>query len=46
MKNNILTFEYEEGQTKGDGRFTLDLTGNAFTGSFQIRNGQNGYWNG
>ncbi len=46
VKNNTLTFEYEEGQAKGDGRFTLDSTGNAFTGGFQIRNGQSGYWNG
>jgi hypothetical protein len=45
-KGNILTFEYEDGQAKGDGRFTLDATGNAFTGRFQIRNGQSGYWNG
>ena len=46
MKGNILTFEYEEGHAKGDGRFTLDATGNSFTGSYQIRNGQSGYWNG
>jgi predicted esterase len=46
VKGNTLTFEYEEGQAKGDGRFTLDATGNAFTGGFQIRNGQSGSWNG
>jgi predicted esterase len=46
VKGNILTFEYEEGHAKGDGRFTLDAMGNAFTGSFQIRSGQSGYWNG
>ena len=46
VKGNTLTFEYEEGQAKGDGQFTLDASGNAFTGRFQIRNGRNGYWNG
>jgi predicted esterase len=45
-KDNVLTFEYEEGQAKGDGRFTLDATGNAFTGGFQVRNGRGGQWNG
>ena len=46
VKGNILTFEYEEGQAKGDGQFTLDASGNAFTGGFQVRNGRNGFWNG
>ena len=46
VKGNILTFEYEEGQAKGDGRFTLDASGNAFTGGFQVRNGRSGPWNG
>jgi hypothetical protein len=46
VKGNILTFEYTEGQAKGDGRFALDAMGNAFMGCFQIRNGQGGYWNG
>src|SRR5271154_5078804 len=32
-----LTFEYEEGQVKGDGRFTIDDSANAFTGGFQVR---------
>ena len=45
-KDNVLTFEYEEGQAKGDARFTLDPTGNAFTGGFQVRNGPGGQWNG
>ena len=39
VKGNALTFEYEEGQAKGDGRFTLEPSGNAFTGGFQVRNG-------
>jgi hypothetical protein len=46
VKGNTLTFEYEEGQAKGDGRFTLDALGNAFTGGFQVRNGRSGFWNG
>jgi predicted esterase len=45
-KGNILTFEYEEGQAKGSGLFTLDTSGHAFTGRFQIRNGRAGNWNG
>ena len=46
IRGTTLTFEYEEGSTKGDGQFTLDASGYAFTGRFQIRNGRNGYWNG
>jgi predicted esterase len=45
-KGNVLTFELEEGQVKGDGKFTIDATGNAFEGAFQIRNGRSGEWNG
>jgi predicted esterase len=45
-KGNVLTFEYEESPAKGDARFTLDASGNAFTGGFQIRNGRSGLWNG
>ena len=39
-KGKVLTFEYVEGQVKGDGRFTIDASPNAFTGTFQIRNGR------
>jgi predicted esterase len=46
VRGNVLTFEYEEGQAKGDGRFTLEASGNAFTGGYQIRNGRSGSWNG
>jgi predicted esterase len=46
IKGKVLTFEYEEGQAKGDGRFTIDESGSAFTGNFQIRNGRGGLWNG
>ena len=45
-KGNVLTFEFTEGQVKGDGEFTIDDTGNAFTGTFQVRNGRRGDWNG
>src|SRR5262249_7418419 len=45
-KGNTVVFEYEEGPTKGDARFLFDESGNAFTGTFQIRNGQHGTWNG
>lgn len=30
VKDNTLTFEYEEGQANGDGQFTLDASGHAF----------------
>jgi predicted esterase len=46
VKDNVLTFEYTEGQAKGDGKFTLDESGNAFAGNFQVRNGRGGDWNG
>ena len=45
VKDNVLTFEYSEGQAKGDGQFTL-ADRQRFTGSFQIRNGRRGDWNG
>ncbi|MFI5454762.1 MAG: hypothetical protein ACHRXM_04865 [Isosphaerales bacterium] len=45
-KGKMLTFEYEEGPAKGDAQFMLDASGNAFTGTFQIRNGRRGSWNG
>jgi hypothetical protein len=46
VKGDTFTFEYKEGQVKGDGRFTLDASGHAFTGRFQVRNGRSGSWNG
>jgi predicted esterase len=46
VKGNVLSFDYQEGQAKGKGEFTLDATGNAFTGKFQIRGGRSGAWNG
>jgi predicted esterase len=41
-----LTFEYHEGQATGDANWTLDDSGHAFAGQFQIRGGQGGEWNG
>jgi len=46
LKANILDFDFEEGQAKGSGQFTLDASGNAFTGQFQVRGGRSGPWNG
>jgi predicted esterase len=45
-KDNILTFDYQEGQAKGTARFVLDESRNAFTGTFQVQNGRSGLWNG
>jgi predicted esterase len=41
-----LTFEYQEGQTAGDAKWTLDESGRSFRGGFQIRGGQAGRWEG
>jgi predicted esterase len=41
-----LTFEYQEGQARGDGGWTLDKLGHAFTGRFAIRGGRAGDWLG
>jgi predicted esterase len=45
-KDKVLNFEFEEGQAKGKARFTLDASGNAFTGGFQVQGGRQGIWNG
>ncbi len=45
-KGSELKFEYDEGQAKGDATFTLDPSGNAYTGTFQVRGGRRGVWNG
>ena len=45
-EEKVLTFEFREGDVKGDGKFTLDATGRAFTGDFQVRGGRGGIWNG
>jgi len=41
-----LTFEYQEGEAKGDAHWTLDASGNSFDGEFKIRGGQAGTWQG
>jgi predicted esterase len=41
-----LTFEYQEGNTTGNGRWTLDESGLAFDGGFQVRGGRSGNWRG
>jgi predicted esterase len=46
VKGNVLNFDYEEGQAKGSAEFTLDASGNAFTGKFQVHGGRSGPWNG
>ncbi len=46
VKGSVLTFDYQEGQAKGKARYTLDPSGNAFTGTFQLENGRRGEWNG
>jgi predicted esterase len=46
VKGKALTFSYQEGNAKGDGQWTLEDSGNAFSGGFQIRGGRGGAWNG
>lgn len=43
---NKLTFEYQEGQARGDAHWTLDESGHSFRGGFQVRGGRAGEWNG
>ena len=45
-KGNVLTFDYAAGQVKGNGRFTIEASPNAFTGHFEIPNVRRGVWNG
>lgn len=45
VKGRVLTFEYDEGNAKGNATFTLDPSGHAYTGTFQI-SGRGGIWNG
>jgi predicted esterase len=46
VKGPELKFEYDEGQAKGDATFTLDPSGHSYTGTFQVRGGRRGVWNG
>jgi hypothetical protein len=36
VKGTVLTFSYREGPARGDARWTLDNSGDAFSGTFQI----------
>ena len=46
VQGKKLIFEYQEGQTTGDGNWTLDDSGHAFRGGFKARGGRGGEWNG
>lgn len=46
VQERQLTFEYQEGQAAGEGRWTVDATGCAFNGEYKVRNGQAGTWEG
>lgn len=46
VEGKKLTFEYQEGQAKGDAHWTLDEAGHSFRGGFQVRGGQAGNWQG
>jgi predicted esterase len=46
VKGKELSLAYEEGQAHVEATLTLDQTGNAFSGKFQVRNGRQGLWNG
>jgi predicted esterase len=46
VQGKKLTFEYEEGQSRGEGNWTLDDTGHAFRGGYKVRGGQSGRWDG
>jgi predicted esterase len=41
-----LTFEYQEAQAKGDATWTLDDSSHAFRGTFKVRGGKAGTWEG
>jgi predicted esterase len=46
LEGKKLTVGYDEGQVHVDATLALDLSGNAFTGTFQASNGNRGIWNG
>jgi predicted esterase len=46
VQGNKLTFQYQEGQARGDAHWTLDDAGHSFRGGFQVRGGRAGEWNG
>ncbi|HEV3119045.1 MAG TPA: hypothetical protein VGY58_18470, partial [Gemmataceae bacterium] len=46
VEGKTLTFEYQEGQARGDANWKLDESGHSFRGEFKIRGGQAGGWQG
>lgn len=46
VQDHKLTFEYQEGDAKGDAQWTLDESGHSFQGRFQVRGGRAGRWDG
>lgn len=46
VKDGVLKGTNKEGAIEGDVTFTLDSTGNAYTGRFRLKNGRAGVWNG
>jgi predicted esterase len=46
VQDHKLTFEYQEGDVKGDAQWTLDEAGHSFDGGFQVRGGRAGGWDG
>jgi predicted esterase len=46
VSGNKLTFEYHEGPTRGDAHWTLDDTGHAFRGRYQLPGNRAGPWDG
>ena len=46
VAGKVLTYEYQEGEAKGDARWTLNDSGLGFQGGYQIRGGRGGAWNG
>ncbi len=46
VAGNTLTFNYQQRQSRGEARWTLDASGRSFRGSYQVRGGRRGGWNG
>jgi predicted esterase len=46
VEGKRLSFEYQEGHASGDAHWNLDESGNAFSGTFKLRTGQAGGWEG
>ena len=46
VEGKKLIYEYQEGQATGDANWTLDDSGHAFRGTYKVRGGQSGAWEG